>query len=733
MRGIFRFALASLLGLYFCAFAFADAMLYRGQQSVSSVPSVEKDSFLCVPVEDVGKIFGFSAHRNDDELTLSRGNAQIRISLGAAAGWYGFVIIPLHSAPFVNDGKFWIDTQSAATLFQKFSGRGVNNRLRFAKIAGKPANDFGDFGDSDSDTNQTAGKSQPFPSGRGLPPKTDLNEVINRTVTTNPYSQQTARLPQNQTQSQQAQSQTQSQQTSQPSQRQETLRASRTQSQPTSQASQSQTQEISRTKRTRSQRASRTKSQETSQPSQTQQTEITASAQESEPVITASAKKSSGKKQPRMETFSPDDSMTEKPENYSGTIQGIRWTAQEGTHKKIRAVVMADEDSDPQVYMDKGKLHALFASSLENTKSIASPFAENITAEIKTSIDGAELIFTPEGIIKAEKLVLNNPRRIVFDFFYAEDENIAETQPKIADVNIQLPGQVTETQTVTTPAQSPAQSQTQTQEQSEPDRIIITGNQPETAKTPATMTPPSSITIPTSPKAAERLRAEKLKKTIVIDPGHGGKDPGAMDNGVREKDINLAVGLELHKVLTERGYNAIMTRATDVYLKLQERTDIANNVEADLFVSVHVNALPRRKSMSGFEIYIMALPTDKDAMELAKAENREYVEGKGMDSENVDRRTQMLLKILGDMQQNNKISESTDFAAMLYNAGVRNGLPMRRVAQAPFFVLRGAGMPAVLLEIGFVTNANESQLLTTQAYQQRIANAMAEGIINYIR
>ena len=434
-----------------------------------------------------------------------------------------------------------------------------------------------------------------------------------------------------------------------------------------------------------------------------------------------------------METFSPDDSMTEKPENYSGTIQGIRWTAQEGTHKKIRAVVMADEDSDPQVYMDKGKLHALFASSLENSNSIASPFAENIKAEIKTSIDGAELIFTPEGIIKAEKLVLNNPRRIVFDFFYAEDENIAETQPKIADVNIQLPGQVTETQTVTTPAQSPAQSQTQTQEQSEPDRIIITGNQPETAKTPATMTPPSSITIPTSPKAAERLRAEKLKKTIVIDPGHGGKDPGAMDNGVREKDINLAVGLELHRVLTERGYNAIMTRATDVYLKLQERTDIANNVEADLFVSVHVNALPRRKSMSGFEIYIMALPTDKDAMELAKAENREYVEGKGMDTENVDRRTQMLLKILGDMQQNNKISESTDFAAMLYNAGVRNGLPMRRVAQAPFFVLRGAGMPAVLLEIGFVTNANESQLLTTQAYQQKIANAMAEGIINYIR
>ena len=129
----------------------------------------------------------------------------------------------------------------------------------------------------------------------------------------------------------------------------------------------------------------------------------------------------------------------------------------------------------------------------------------------------------------------------------------------------------------------------------------------------------------------------------------------------------------------------------------------------------------------------MALPTDKDAMNLAKIENREYVEGKGMDTSNVDRRTEMLLHILGDMQQNNKISESTDFAAALYNAGARNGLPMRRVAQAPFFVLRGAGMPAVLIETGFVTNATEAKKLTTSAYQQQIANAMAEGIANYLK
>lgn len=680
MHRIFTAAISALLALCFCTSAFADAMLYRGQSSVGAVPSVEKNSALCVSVEDLGRMFGFTPKRNDDELTLTRGNAQIRISIGATAGWYGYSIIPLYSAPFEQGGKFWVDSQSAAALFQGFSGRGVNNRLRFAKISGGATavneNDFGDFGDfGDTDNTQVAKKPEP---------QIDLNAIINRTVNTN-------RTP--------------------------------TRTQPT-QPTPTRPVEVAQPTPTQPVQVARTPQPQPTQP------EVTA-PQNSQPVITASAKKTSGKAQPRMETFSPDDTNTERAENYSGTIQGIRWTTQEGTHKKIRAVVMADEGSDPQVYMDGGKLHALFASSLENSKSIASPFAGNIKAEIKSNIDGAELIFTPIGITKAEKLVLNNPRRIVFDFFYPEDTNIIGTTPQTPKADIRLPGQVAETP-ATTPARTPAVT-TPTVTPKTPDPVITSIPQTQPAKTPATMTPPSTITIPTSPQAAQRLRVNSGRKTIVIDPGHGGKDPGAMDNGVKEKDVNLAVGLELQRALTAKGYNVVMTRATDIYLKLQERTDIANNVKADLFVSIHVNALPNKKSMTGFEIYIMALPTDKDAMNLAKVENREYVEGKGMDSENVDRRTEMLLRILGDLQQNNKISESTDFAAMLYNAGVRNGLPMRRVAQAPFFVLRGAGMPAVLLEIGFVTNANESQLLTTPAYQQRIANAMSEGIANYIR
>ena len=205
-----------------------------------------------------------------------------------------------------------------------------------------------------------------------------------------------------------------------------------------------------------------------------------------------------------------------------------------------------------------------------------------------------------------------------------------------------------------------------------------------------------------------------------------------MANALREKDINLKVALKLSRKLRDKGYDVRLTRETDVYLKLQERTDIANNVDADLFVSLHVNALPPGRHATGMEIYIMALPTDEDAMKLALFENRE-LGGEGMQSkETVDKKTQMLLHILGDMQQNAKISESMSFAEVLFQHGEKEGLPMRRVAQAPFFVLRGAGMPSVLVEMGFLTERSEAKRLATDAYQEKIADSLVSGIAAYI-
>jgi len=120
-------------------------------------------------------------------------------------------------------------------------------------------------------------------------------------------------------------------------------------------------------------------------------------------------------------------------------------------------------------------------------------------------------------------------------------------------------------------------------------------------------------------------------------------------------------------------------------------------------------------------------------MELARLENREIGSNGGDTAKAADQRTQMLLNILGNMQQNAKISESTGFAERLFNAGKAGGIKMRRVAQAPFYVLRGAAMPAVLIELGFVTDKNEAKMLSDGAYQTKMANSLAKGIQDYLK
>ena len=371
------------------------------------------------------------------------------------------------------------------------------------------------------------------------------------------------------------------------------------------------------------------------------------------------------------------------PGDPRGELQAVRWSI---VRERVRAVFDCTDGADPEIREEKGSVRALFAGAAENLSGLPSPY-ENVTAELTREPSGVVLTLSSKAV-RVEHLALDSPRRIVLDFFFASP----------ADVRVlPLPD---------SPAVSPK-----------------AGESPETPKpkTPKAPIPPR----PSAKKGGRRL--------VVLDPGHGGKDPGAMANGVREKDINLGIGLALEEALKAKGFEVRMTRRTDVYLKLQERTNIANQADADVFVSVHANALPSLKNTAGFEIYLMALPTDKDALALAKIENREYVEEKSGNAAASDRKTELLLRILGDMQQNNKISESTDLAEALFGMGKRQGIPMKRVAQAPFFVLRGAGMPAVLLETGFVTNLKEAKLLAHPGYQRRIAEAMAAGIAGYLK
>ncbi|MCF7936583.1 MAG: N-acetylmuramoyl-L-alanine amidase [Synergistales bacterium] len=262
---------------------------------------------------------------------------------------------------------------------------------------------------------------------------------------------------------------------------------------------------------------------------------------------------------------------------------------------------------------------------------------------------------------------------------------------------------------------------------SDPHRLVVdfigprrSDEQPSDSDSPS-LPRPSAVTEPDGRGEGPPL--------VVIDPGHGGKDPGAVANGILEKDLNLAVSRKLATLLKQLGLRVHLTRNSDTYLKLGERTDIANRMNADLFISIHGNALPPGKHAKGCEVYIMALPTDEDAMKLARIENREF---NGSVKKNKTEST-MLLRILGDMQQNAKVSDSMTFAEVLFSEGKKKGMPMRRIAQAPFAVLKGAGMPSVLVEVGFLTEKSEARRLATDSYRKKIAEFLARGVHSYLQ
>jgi len=215
---------------------------------------------------------------------------------------------------------------------------------------------------------------------------------------------------------------------------------------------------------------------------------------------------------------------------------------------------------------------------------------------------------------------------------------------------------------------------------------------------------------------------------IVIDPGHGGHDPGAQSKGLNEADLVLDVALRLQKLLLKSpGVEVVLTRSTDVFIPLEERTAIANREGADLFLSIHANA-SRNPSARGVETYFLNFASNPDAEAVAARENS--ASGQTMHN---------LPDIVKAITLNNKLDESRDFATLVQRAMVDHlangskGVRDLGVKQAPFVVLIGAGMPSVLAEISFVTHQQEGRLLKTGAYRQKIAEALFDGLREYQR
>jgi len=223
--------------------------------------------------------------------------------------------------------------------------------------------------------------------------------------------------------------------------------------------------------------------------------------------------------------------------------------------------------------------------------------------------------------------------------------------------------------------------------------------------------------------------ADHSVQVIVIDPGHGGKDPGAIGKVLKaqEKDVNLAVSLKLKALLEEElGVKVLMTRNDDSFVSLNDRTRFANENKADLFISVHTNA-SKSNASRGAETYYLSTAMTSDARAVEALENQvvELYEGGASARSKYDD----LDFILSDLSQTEHLESSNELASSIQQniiAGAR--AYDRGVKQANFYVLRGAFMPSVLVELGFISNPDEERLLVNAEYQQRLARTIFEGI-----
>jgi N-acetylmuramoyl-L-alanine amidase len=292
------------------------------------------------------------------------------------------------------------------------------------------------------------------------------------------------------------------------------------------------------------------------------------------------------------------------------------------------------------------------------------------------------VVFDFDRIGKYNRFYLTSPFRIVFDI-YSQDEFISRARQVL-----------------------------------EPGASAAPGGSPEGRPLPE----------PGVPSIARQLGLGVHR--IVIDPGHGGKDPGTVNRrlGLQEKDITLDIGKRLNAILNEhKEFEIILTRPRDEYVPLEERAAIANSNQGDIFVSIHTNSAPRLTAR-GVESYYLNVTADPRAMEVAAQENA--MSSKSM----ADMRT-----ILDQILQNSKISESRIFTQAIQKSMVAS---LKRkydciedlgVKKAPFYVLLGAQMPSALVEVSFLSHGEEARRLGTAEYRQAVAAGLYLGIINFIQ
>lgn len=222
--------------------------------------------------------------------------------------------------------------------------------------------------------------------------------------------------------------------------------------------------------------------------------------------------------------------------------------------------------------------------------------------------------------------------------------------------------------------------------------------------------------------------------TLVLDAGHGGKDPGALGKTGREKNINLAVTLAVGKLVEQnlKDVKVVYTRKTDVFVELSERAAIANRAKADLFVSIHTNALPKGAQGRGSETYTLGMHRAADNLAVAKRENAAIMLEKDYESryEGFDPKSSESYIIFEFMQDKN-MERSVKLAQLIQRQFRSSGRVDKGVHQAGFLVLRATSMPSCLVELGYITTLSEESYLLSQKGVNELANSIYEAIKKY--
>ncbi|MDD4515815.1 N-acetylmuramoyl-L-alanine amidase [Massilibacteroides sp.] len=228
--------------------------------------------------------------------------------------------------------------------------------------------------------------------------------------------------------------------------------------------------------------------------------------------------------------------------------------------------------------------------------------------------------------------------------------------------------------------------------------------------------------------------AKEKTFTIVIDPGHGGKDPGAIGYSAKEKTINLAVALLLGDMIEteQQDTRVVYTRKTDRFIELDERANIANRNKADLFISIHANSVKRGSSVSGTETFTLGLARTQENLEVAMRENSailledNYLQKyEGFDPTSTES------YIIFEFMQNKHMEQSIDFASSIQKEFVKQKRANRGVKQGGLLVLRKTSMPAVLVELGFISNREEERFMASVSGQKKLAKALYSAFTRF--